>query len=631
MPPLRAERGAERTGAGRAIAPRRWLLVPLAVGVITLLVFAPAVENGFVDLDDMRLITENQAFRGLSAPHLKWMLGATVMGHWQPLTWLSYAIDYTIAGLDPAQYHLTSILLHALNSALLTVLIARLMIVARPAADRARVWLAAGLGALLWAVHPLRVESAAWVTERRDVLSGCFLLLTALAYLRAFPPGGKGLGSAGWYAASILLLALSLLSKAWGMTFFVVAIVLDWYPLRRLPASPVHWLRRESWPTLALKSPYVVLGLASAWMASWAIHSIGAMRTLDDWPLRSRIPQAFYGLVFYGWKTLWPTRLCALYELRHGLDPFAPTYLACYAIVAVAAAGVLVGYRRFPALAAAVAVYAVSVAPVLGLFQSGDQFVADRYSYIACMAWSGLGAGGLLLLSERLRGGARIWPAAGAGIVAIALALASREQVATWHDSVTLWRQAWQSDPTRMVPHVNYGLNIEGRARALERDGKAEEARALDDEALEHYRIATRLKPDDGRGWYPMGNVLRRRGELAEAERAYRKAARTLPQAYMPLVQLGTMLLTQLNRPDEAIQAYRDAVDAVEHPRPGSQPSGLPYLALGTGLKKRGDLAGARDAFQRALAYADAPGGDAAEKAQVRDEAQRQLGALPRK
>jgi protein O-mannosyl-transferase len=594
--------------------------LPVALFALTLIAFARSLGYGFVDFDDTKLITTNPDFRGLSPPHLKWMFGATLMGHWQPLTWVSYGIDYVIAGLDPWQYHFTNLLLHAANAVLLHWLIVRLMRAAMPGRDGPGLLVAAAAGSLLWAIHPLRVESVTWVTERRDVLSGFFLLLASLAYLRAFPPGSTRPVSWPMYLASMLLLACSLMSKAWGMTFFVVITIVDWYPLRRLPESPLHWLRRSARPVILQKLPYMALGLGSAYMASTAQQAGRAVRTLAEWPIGARIAQAAYGLLFYPWKTLWPTDLCALYELRHGLNPLAPEYLLCYALVAGTGIAVLLTFRRRPAIAAAIGAYGVLISPVLGLHQSGDQFVADRYSYLACMPWSFLLAAGVLLAAPLMRAWVR-WGAVGGA--AASLAAATWVQMHSWSSTVALWRHAWEGDPTRMVPHVNYGLAVEALARAHDAAGRPDQALELDDEAREHYTIATRLKPEDGRGWHALGNILRRRGDRAGAEAAFRHAIDHLPQAYMPLVNLANMI--DAERPAEALELYRRAVDEVENPRPGAQMeiSGVPFLTYGLALKRAGDLDGARRALERALAFEFS-------NEQVKREARLQLEALPR-
>lgn len=595
--------------------------LPIGLFIVTFIAFARSLGYGFVDFDDTKLITSNPDFRGLSPSHIKWMFQATVLGHWQPLTWVSYGLDYVIAGLDPFQYHLTNLLLHAANAVLLYWLIVRLIRAAMPDRDGPAMLIAAAVGSLLWAIHPLRVESVTWVTERRDVLSGFFLLLTCLAYARAFPPGATRPASWLMYGLSVLLLACSLLSKAWGMTFFVVITIVDWYPLRRLPENPLHWLTSgRAWRVFAEKLPFVALAMGSMYMTRMAQLGEAAVRTLEEWPVHARVAQAAYGLVFYPWRTLWPTKLCALYELRHGLDPLAPEYLLCYALVIGTIVAVLLTYRKWPWFAAGVGTYFVLISPVLGLHQAGDQFVADRYSYLACMAWSFLLAGGLLLAEPLMRRWVR-W-AAVAGTAA-SLTAATWVQMHSWSSTVQLWRHAWEGDPTRVLPHVNYGLAVEKVAAELAAVGRTDEARAMDDDALEHYLIATRLKPADGRGWMALGTILRRRGERTEAEAAFRKAIDHFPQAYWPMISLANMI--DAERPAEALELFKAAVREIENPRPGTEAAltGMPYLALGTALKRAGDLDGARRAFESALAFHRSD-------EQVKREARLQLEALPR-
>ena len=169
-----------------------------------------------------------------------------------------------------------------------------------------------------------------------------------------------------------------------------------------------------------------------------------------------------------------------------------------------------------------------------------------------------------------------------------------------WESSETLWRHAASGGPDRVIPRVNYGINLQVRADRLEREGKAAEAATVLDEAIRYYQEAAQLRPIDGRPWYPLGNALKKKGDQAGAEHAFRQAAKYMTQSYMPLVNLATMLEADPARRDEALQLFREAVDSVEHPRPGSKPAGTPYLALGLALKNRGDIPGAIAAFQRA-------------------------------
>lgn len=613
--------GAERTWGEEAARLLR-LILPVALFVCAFLAFLPALDNALVEFDDHKILLEPTGWRGLEWSNIRWMFSQHIMGHYQPLTWLSYAFDYVFLDADPVErprmFHFTSMVLHGLNAVLLYFVAARLLRAARDFGE-VPTRIAAAAAALLWAVHPLRAESVAWATERRDVLSGLFLLLATLAYLRAFPARESRPASISWWALSVILLILSCLSKAWGMSFFIVAIILDWCPLRRLPPEPWRWTRPDALRILAQKIPYIAVGLATAYLAMWAQSQASAVRSLAEWPLPSRIVQSFFGLVWYPWATLWPTNLCALYDLRHGLNPWEPQYLACYAIVAAASLACLALWRRAPAILAAVAAYAVQIAPVLGLSQAGDQFMADRYSYLATIPFYLLLAGGVLLLAQRSPA-ARRWAIAGApALAALVLIPLSLAQTRTWHDSTTLWRHAVQTGPERLMPRVNYANCLAAKAKALDDSGDLEQAAVVRRQAIDTLREATRIAPGDGRPLWPLADDLRHEGQadlargdrdaamrnFAEAEADYRESAKTLPQAYFPLVNLGAMLEKELSRPDDAIEAYRQAVYFVEHPRPGSIHSGAPYLSLGTALEREGDLAGARAMYEKAAADED--------------------------
>lgn len=584
------------------------VLIPTLVFFVTLMAYWPALDNALVDIDDVQTLVDNEGWRGLGVENLLWDFTTTAMGHWQPLSWVSFAVDYEIAGAPKdvrraaVQFHLTGITLHSVDAMLLYLLALALMrAVGRRIDLVAR--LAAGLGALLWSVHPLRVESAAWATERRDVLSTFFLLLALLAYVRAFPARSVKPASAGAYVATVVLLTLSIMSKAWGMTFFVIVLILDWYPLRRLNGNLVSDVREGRGEVLVQKVPYAVLGVICAAVSAYAQHSIGAVRVLADWPLPARVAQSFYGLVWYIGKTVWPTRLCPLYELRRGLNPFGAQYVACYVVVGAAALLIFLLRRRAPGLAVAAAIYVVMLSPVLGILQSGDQFVADRYSYLAVIPFFVLVGAGLALVMRRIGGAWRtIVAAAGAAVIAVSFA-ATRAQTRVWRDDLTLWDHARRTDPSRALAHLNYGLALE---KAGDPDG-----------AVVAIRECLAIRPTEGRAWYPLAQILRSKGDFAGAEQAYRMAAKDMLRAYMPLVDLGGMLRRE-GRENDAIAAFREAVDYMEHPRPGCVPDCVPYLALGAALEGRGDVAGAREAFLKASGFD-----------KCRQEAQAHLDRLP--
>src|SRR5215813_2391864 len=220
-------------------------LIPGLVALITFVVFSPALRNGFVNWDDFETIVENQNFRGFTWTHLRWMFTTFHMGHYQPLSWVTFSLDYLLWGTDAFGYHLTNILLHSANAVLFYFVALRLLAIATFSTATIVRHLTAGLSALVFAIHPLRVESVAWATERRDVLSGFFLLLTVLSYLKAADYETNNTSGQRWIAVAAVLYVLSLLSKASGMTFPMVLVVLDVYPLRRLGGGVSQWFAAD--------------------------------------------------------------------------------------------------------------------------------------------------------------------------------------------------------------------------------------------------------------------------------------------------------------------------------------------------------------------------------------------------
>src|SRR5207249_5694880 len=212
-----------------------------------LVCFLPALGSQFVLWDDDMNFTDNPSYRGLSASHLRWMFTTLYGGHYQPLSWLTLGLDYTLWGMNPTGYHLTSLLLHAVNAVLFYYIV--LALLRRAVAAVSASAGAAAVGALFFAIHPLRVESVAWASERRDVLAALFYLATVLAYLRMAEeePSGR---AHRWYLVSLACFVLSLLSKAWGITLPVVLLALDVFPLRRAPR-------------LREKAPYAALALGA--------------------------------------------------------------------------------------------------------------------------------------------------------------------------------------------------------------------------------------------------------------------------------------------------------------------------------------------------------------------------------
>lgn len=617
---------AKPSGLNAGASP---VLIPAVIFLFVFAVFLPTLAAGFIDLDDTDFIVNNHHWKGLSGQHLRWMF-TDIFGHYMPLTWLSYAINYAVGGMSPAGYHLTNVLIHCLNAVLVYFVALRLIRAAmvRPGAivlTPPELRLGAGIGALVWGAHPLRVESVAWITERRDVLSTLFLLGALLAYLRMAeraPAGGPR--ARGWmrpYLMSIGLLVFSLLSKSWGMSFFVIVALLDWYPLGRLPGDPRRWFTRRVLPVLLEKAPYAALGLGCMVLAGFAQRSAGlAMRSLDEWPVSARIAQAAYGLVFYVWKSVVPTGLAPLYELPVSVDPLAPGFLVCYALVLISIVTCFLLRRRFSAVVVTAAAFAIIVAPVLGFLQSGVTFVADRYSYVSCIGWSLLFGVAIAHLIHRARRSESVNPGlimAGAAAVLLTFGVLTLNQAAVWRNSLTLWEHAVQVGVTTSSVRVNYGLNLERLALMANarQELSDEEQHSLSMRAVEQFRMAVESNPADGRGWFVLGNTLKRLGQYPEAERALAEAAKYLPQKYTALVNRGRLLIERLNRREEGMACLHAAVADIERPRTGSetrvQLSGVPYLALGSALWNAGDHDEAKALLRKGLKFEDSHDGAA--------------------
>ncbi|MGH7402566.1 MAG: hypothetical protein ACREKQ_09080, partial [Candidatus Rokuibacteriota bacterium] len=220
--------------------------VPLGIALVTAAVFLPVLRAGFVDWDDPINFLENPYYRGLGWRQLRWMLSASVMGHWIPVTWLTLGADFAVWGMNPFGYHLTNLLLHTASAVLFYFVSRRLLGLAMPASSSGARSLGAAAAALFFAVHPLRVESVAWITERRDLTSGFFFLLTILAYLRAHerPPEVR----TGWRLAALVFAALALASKSIVMGLPLVLLILDVYPLGRLGPTVRDWIGARAWP-----------------------------------------------------------------------------------------------------------------------------------------------------------------------------------------------------------------------------------------------------------------------------------------------------------------------------------------------------------------------------------------------
>src|SRR2546428_1345395 len=335
-----------RTPAERWV---RWL-VPVVIALITCAAFLPTLQNQFVNLDDNDNFLATPHYRRLAWTHLRWMW-TTHQGHYIPLTWMTLGLDYLLWGMNPVGYHLMSLLLHAANAVVFFFVVRRILTRALPSLSERGHALAvsAGFAALVFAIHPLRVESVAWVTERRDVFSGLFYLLTILVYLRACKQGARG---RGWYWLSVAVFGCALLSKSMVVNLPVVLLILDVYPLRRLGGT-IGWWSEEARRVYVEKIPFVLLAAAASAMAVIAQLSARAAVPLAHLSVPGRLAVSAYGLSFYLWKMAVPVNLSPLYEAPRTLNFGATPFLLSYGLVLTITAFVLALRRRVPGLPAA--------------------------------------------------------------------------------------------------------------------------------------------------------------------------------------------------------------------------------------------------------------------------------------
>lgn len=609
-----SRRPKESAGARRF---PEWL-VPLCVAIATFGVFFPALVNDFVNWDDDKILYDNPYYRGLGWDQLKWMFSTFLMGHYQPLTWVSFALDYQLWGMTPFGYHLTSLLLHTANALLFYWVSRRLLRAAIGPLSKEENWrleLSAGLAALLFAIHPLRVESVAWATERRDVLSGLFYFLTLDFYLRA-AENSQPSSQRRWLGAAIAAYLLSLMSKAMAITLPAVLLLLDIYPLKRLAGNPALWFKRESRAVLYEKLPFVILAVGFAIVALIAQQVTGALKPLEQFDVLSRLLQAGFAYVFYLWKTIWPFGLAPIYEL--------PIETGLWFWVFVLSTGATFGLtlafytlmRRWPMVFACWVYYIVVLAPVTGVAQSGPQLVADRYSYLACLGWPLLLAGGFFRWGPGREAGSigqRQFVAAAASLVVVSLGFFTWQQTEVWRSPISLWQHGTKAEPLSSIAHYNLG-------RAFERENNLTEAidsyrravavnsgyskahfnlarllalKGLEAEAMAHYRRVIEIRPDHADAHNDLGLLLDLKGEDAAALAEFRKAIELEPDHHKALFNLAELLAKQGDLPG-ATTHYEQAA-RINPNEPAIQ------IRLGIVLARQGQLELATRHFRRAV------------------------------
>jgi len=533
------------------------------VGVILFLVVATGAVYGqvgghaFIEFDDDRYVYQNaRVLSGLSWQDAGWALTTTEVSNWHPLTWLSHMLDGQLYGSNPRGHHLANLAFHIANTVLLFLVFHRIT---------GALWRSALLAAL-FALHPLHVESVAWVSERKDVLSTFFWWLSLWLYCVYVKSP-----SLARYLTVLLAFALGLMAKSMLVTLPFTLLLLDYWPLGRLA------FERRSLVRLSLeKLPFLVLVIAVSVVTLVAQRGGEAIISMEKFPVGVRIGNALVAYASYLLKTVWPYPLAAYYPHPAEL-PLAAAAGSALLLIGISI-GVIRLARSRPYLPMGWCWYLGTLVPVIGLIQVGTQAMADRYTYVPLVGLFIMLVWGVHDLSARWKHQGRAIGALAAGILCV-LAGCTWIQVARWKDTVTLFRHTLAVTERNPMAHGILGT-------ALGRQGEF-------DEAIVQYREALRLKPDLAEAHNNLGIALHRKGQLEAAIAHYREALRLQPEHATAYTNLGAALHTQ-GRLEEAIAQYRRALRI--KPR-----SAETHNNLATALDAQGRVAEAIQHYEEAL------------------------------
>jgi Flp pilus assembly protein TadD len=576
-------------------------IASLLLAVVTLALYNPVNRHPFVNYDDDRYVIDNPHVRhGLTASTVTWAITATEQANWHPLTWMSHALDVSLFRLNPAGHHFTSVLLHVANAVLLFLLL---------------MWSTEKIGpslfvAALFALHPINVESVAWVAERKNVLCTLFFFLTLWAY-------GWYVRKPGWkrYVVVALLFAAGLASKPMVITLPFVLLLLDYWPLARVRAGTKSQ-PGATWSRLVVeKLPLFALSAASAVITMRAQQAGGAVRTAVEVSFTARIANAIYAYAMYLWKMVWPVRLAPMYP--HPGDSLAAWQVVAGALVLIAITMAVWRFRERRYLLTGWLWFLGTLVPVIGLVQVGEAAMADRYAYIPLIGiFVMIGFGAADVAESRSDGGKLgLWLTVPAAAVLIALAAVTYRQIGYWQSNYELWSHTLAVTQNNFIAEDNLG-------GALILEGKEEEAHV-------HFLAAARINPKDPMSRSNLGTYFQTHQQLPEAiaeyeaavqltsspglladtyanlgmayeaqgdaERSRQNFARSLslnPNQFNAWLGLGE-LAQKGGKLDEAVADFSRSIEL--------QPTAQAYFELGRAYEQAGRYAEARDAYRQSL------------------------------
>jgi tetratricopeptide (TPR) repeat protein len=528
----------------------RW--ISLLLVLTSLAVYCQVGTFEFVNYDDEWIITENPYIRdGLTRDAIVWAFTDSKFDWWHPLTWLSHMLDIELFGMSAGMHHLTNVWFHVANTLLLFAVLKRMT---------GATW-RSGIVAALFALHPLHVESVAWVTERKDVLSTLFWLLTMLAYCRYVekPTGSR-------YAVILAAFVCGLMSKPMLVTLPFVLLLLDWWPLKRLGAVPILRLIME-------KLPLLVLAIISSVLTVIGQQQVSGVPDTTAYPLWPRLGNALISYVVYLRKMVWPTDLAVFYPFPTSL----PLWQVGGALVLLLAVTIWVFWlrRKQPWLGVGWLWYLGTLLPVIGLIQVGDRAMADRFTYVPLIGIFVMCAWGL----PAVAGDRRVALITATVATMVACMVTTWFQIRTWQNSVTLFEHAARVVPGSYVAHNNLGVALALRgqreramrqfeaalrfqpryAPALANLGRSLEFKGHTDDAITLYATAIESDPSYVQAHYNLGAALLQKGEIKAAVKHLSEAVRLKPYFAAAQYHLAVAFARQ-GRTSDAMDGYAKAL-----------------------------------------------------------------------
>ncbi len=568
-----------------------------SVSLITFVVYCPSLYNDFV-WDDIPYLLDNPFIRSLNTAFFKWAFLGFSLGNWHPYTWISHALDYAVWGLNPLGHHLTNIILHAGNTFLVVLLVIRLMDMLRerrakdkpsPVLSERAMLITGGFTGILFGLHPLHVESVAWVAERKDLLCALFFLLSITMYARHVGLPDKdtahnnslSLFSEKNYLLAFMFFTFALLSKPMAVSFPAVLLILDWYPFKRIQSLKTFWI------ALTGKLPFIILGLVSSLVSVLAQRSGGAITSMEAVPISTRLLTAVTSLMAYLWKMTLPLKLMPFYPYQKDVSLLSLKCLLAIVLAFGITATCVLLIRKQRLWLSVWGYYIITLIPVIGIVQIGGQSMADRYTYLPSIG--PFLVTGLLIAWASENGailgkGAQVYRLAGFAIVTcvlVSITYLTSKQIGIWKDSIVLWSYVIEQEPRR-IPFAYYN-----RAVALDKTGQFSKA-------IEDFDKTIALNPFYFKTYFNRGTVFGKMGHLDKAIEDFDKTIALNPSYYLAYYDRGTAL-GEMGRFSKAIEDFDKTI--------ALNPSYyLAYYNRGTALGELEQLSKAIEDFDKTIA-----------------------------